>query len=339
MRAFTTLCPWLREPLATLEAAAAAGRLGHGWLLSGPRDVGKRNLAYILADRLLDGRTGAAPPDEADAAETVARYAELAESPDLHPDLYRLRAEEDKRSIQVEQIRNLITDLALTPHRAGLKVVVIEEAESMTTGAANALLKSLEEPTPNTYLFLLAERPGWLPATIRSRCQQLAIRPPAPETAAAWLRDTGGTTGHLPRALLSRSPLAAARALLEEGNTNNYKKIYDNIDNLYEGRSDPHSLAESWQKTDPELGLSCLIDSLAARIRGRLVPERWTPVTESGAAFADNSESDISTEILFEGLATAEKLREQLGRGINVELALRALLLGLEPTRTGRSNS
>ena len=98
-------------------------------------------------------------------------------------------------------------------------------------------------------------------------------------------------------------------------------------------------MAESWQNSDPELGLSCLIDSLAMRIRGRLVPERWTPVTETDAPFADNSNPGISTETLFEGLATAEKLREQLGRGINVELALRALLLGLEPTRTERANS
>lgn len=316
-----------------------AGRLGHGWLLSGPRDVGKRNLAYALADRLLDGSVGGAQPGDADPAEIVARYAELAENRDLHPDLYRLRPEEEKRSIQVEQVRDLIAALALTPHLAGLKIVVIEEAESMTTGAANALLKSLEEPTPNTYLFLLAERPGWLPATIRSRCQQLALQPPTPETAAAWLQDTGGAIERLPQALLSRSPLAAARALLGENNTNNYKKIYDNIDNLYQGQSDPHKMAESWHNSDPELGLSCLIDSLAARIRGRLVPERWTPVTESGAAFADNSDLGISTETLFEGLATAEKLREQLGRGINVELALRALLLGLEPTRTGRQHS
>jgi DNA polymerase-3 subunit delta' len=336
MKAFDTLCPWLSEPLATLEAAAAADRLGHGWLLTGPRDVGKRNLAFVLADRLLEGRIGSKPPAAAAPAEIVGRYAELAEGPDLHPDLYRLRPEEEKRTIQVEQVRDLIAALALTPHLAGSKVVIIEQAEAMTTGAANALLKSLEEPTPNTYLFLLAERPGWLPATIRSRCQQLAIRPPTPEVAATWLDAPGGTAEQLPRNLLSRSPLAAARAIIEEDNSINYSEIYDSIEKLYDGKSDPHRMAEKWHSADPELGLSCLVDSLMARIRGRLVPERWTPVTESRAAFADNAELGISTEALFEGLAAAEKLREQLGRGINVELALKALLLGLEPTQTGR---
>jgi DNA polymerase-3 subunit delta' len=339
VRAFDSLCPWLRDALATLEAAAREERLGHGWLLTGPRDVGKRNLAYVLAERLLEGRVGSELPVAAEPGDIVGRYAELAEGPDLHPDLYRLRPEEDKRTIQVEQVRDLIAALALTPHLAGLKVVIIEEAESMTTGAANALLKSLEEPTADTYLLLLAERPGRLPPTIRSRCQQLALKPPTPAVAAAWLNAPGGAAEKLPAKLLSRSPLAAARAILDEGKDINYKEIYENIDKLYEGRSDPHRLAEQWHGTDADLGLSCLIDSLMARIRGRLVPERWTPVTESRAAFADNSESVLSTEALFESLATAEELREQLGRGINVELALKALLLGLEPPQTGRLNT
>jgi DNA polymerase-3 subunit delta' len=336
MRPFETICPWLADALATIESAARADRLGHGWLIAGPADTGKRDLAYVLALRLLGGAIGAAPPRPASPAEIVARYAALDEPGDLHPDLHRLRPEEDKLTISVDQVRQMTADLALTPHMAGVKVVVIELAERMTTAAANALLKSLEEPTPDTYLFLLTERPGRLAATIRSRCQRLAIRRPPAAVTRDWLERAGLVAAKLPAALLSKAPLVAARAALEHDNITNYKEIYSNIDELYQGRADVHSIAESWRKGDTALALDCLAETLQARIRSRLIPERSTPVTEHARRFDDNRIGAVSSEQLFEGLEMAENLREQLGRGINVELALKALLLGLEPTGTSR---
>jgi DNA polymerase-3 subunit delta' len=226
--------------------------------------------------------------------------------------------------------------LTLTPHIAGLKVVIIESAERMTIAAANALLKSLEEPTRNTYLFLLAERPGRLPATIRSRCQQLSLKRPAPATTLEWLEAAGLATDGLPWALVSRAPLAAARVAMNKEKNNDYNVIYDNIKANCRGRSDPHAIAERWSKGDTELALDCLVQSLQAGIRRRFVPERSTPVTEPNRGFDDNSTDAIASERLFEGLQMAENLREQIGRGINVELALTALLLGLEPPEASR---
>jgi DNA polymerase III subunit delta' len=336
MRAYETICPWLAGAHETIEAAARRDRLGHGWLISGPADIGKRDLVFVLASRLLHRSTDASPPSPATPAQVLARYAELDEPGDLHPDLHRVRPEEDKRTISVDQVRETTAALALTPHIAGLKVVVIESAERMTTAAANALLKSLEEPTRNTYLFLLAERPGRLPATIRSRCQQWPVRRPTPATTLAWLESGGLASDALPWALVSRAPLAAARLAMSTEKDNNYKVIYDNIKAVYGGRSDPHAIAERWSKGDTELALDCLVQSLQAGIRRRLVPERSTPVTERGTGFDDNSTDAIASEKLFEGLQMAENLREQLGRGINVELALTALLLGLEPSEASR---
>jgi DNA polymerase-3 subunit delta' len=339
MKAFETLCPWLTGALASLDDAARAGRLGHGWLISGPRHTGKRQLAYVLADRLLRERVGGDGPRTATPREAADDYRALADGVDLHPDLHRVRPAPDKRSVQVDQIREMSSALALTPHLSGVKVVVIEAADSMTLAAANALLKSLEEPTRNTYLLLLAERPGWLPATVRSRCQHLALRPPDPAVVAEWLDGLGLNVAGLPRTLLSRSPLAVALALDDRENILNYNQLYNEINSLYEGKANPHAMTDAWLRDDPELGLSCLVDSLRSRIRQRLVPERWTPVTESEAALQDNSAHYVSTENLFAGLKMAEGLREQLGRGLNVEIALRALLLGLEPAPTGKLNS
>lgn len=332
MKPFETICPWLADALETMEAAARSDRLGHGWLISGPANVGKRDLAYVLALRLLNGRIGTAPPGPASPAEILARYAALDEPGDLHPDLHRLKAADDKRTISVEQVRDTTAALALTPHGAEAKVVVIESAEIMTPAAANALLKTLEEPTPNTYLLLLAERPGRLAATIRSRCQRLVLRRPASEATRAWLERAGLAADGLPPALLIGAPLIAARAATDVDNIRDYKEINESIDSVYKGRADVHSLAETWAKGETVLALDCLVASLHARIRRRLVPERSTSVTERASRFNDNSGNAVSSERLFEGLDMAQNLREQLGRGINVALALKALLLGLEPS-------
>jgi DNA polymerase-3 subunit delta' len=299
-------------------------------LISGPRGVGKSNLAYVLADRLLKHRVGTAAPPAATARDAVSIYLQLAQAFDLHADLHRIRPEEGKRSIAVDQVRAMTADLALTPHIAGIKVVIIENAEAMTTEAANALLKSLEEPTANTYLFLLSERPGRLPATVRSRCQKLLLTAPGPQLTLAWLAADGLVADSQPERLLGRAPIASAMRLADEDKTNNYNTLFNNINDIYDGKADPHAIAEAWHKGDTEFALVCLAESLQATIRQRLVPGLSNPITDARRRLTDNSRQEIPTETLFAGLKMAENLREQLGRGTNVELALKALLLGLE---------
>jgi DNA polymerase-3 subunit delta' len=341
MSPFTTLCPWLVEPLQRLELTAAAGKLGHGWLISGPSGSGKANLVYVLAARLLS-RDHSAEFAEATARDMVAAYATLRAPFDLHPDLHRVFAndptykkskdrDKEKRTISVEQIRDLTAELSLTSHIGGRKVVIIEQAERMTIEAANALLKSLEEPTAETYLFLIADRPGRLPATIRSRCQQLPLKLPAPEACRDWLEADGLNPGKLPAAALRKPPIAQARLLTDDTITSNYKAISDEIKVLFSGRTDPHELASRWQFADTELALGCLIEDLHWRIRSRLAPEPSKPVTDRPGSLEENPALGPSTEALFAGLKMAENLRDQIGRGTNVELALKALLLGLDP--------
>jgi DNA polymerase III subunit delta' len=333
MKRFECICPWLADTLGTLEAAAVGGRLGHGWLINGPRGVGKTNLAYVLADRLLNHLCGTPPPARATPEAVLADYAALAEGLDLHPDLHRVRAEEGKRTIAVEQIRDLKSELSLTAHLAGLKVVIIEQAERMTTEAANALLKSLEEPSADTYLFLLAERPGRLPATVRSRCQQIRLKVPSGELCRQWLVAGGLAPEALDETPEGQGPIATAALLADADNLISYKALQSDIDALYEGKSDAFTLGERWAKGDPEPALGCLIARLQATIRLRLVPGLSNRVTDPVERIAENSGSGIPTEALFAGLQMAENLREQLGRGINVDLALKALLLGLERPR------
>jgi DNA polymerase-3 subunit delta' len=322
------LCPWLFEALQQLEQAEAAGRLGHGWLFGGPRGIGKVNLAWVFADRVLNQRSGSPMPDTALAETVLAAYAEPASVAELHPDLHRIAPEEGKRSIAVEQIRDMIADLALTPLAGRHKVVVIEQADRMTREAANALLKSLEEPSGNTYLLLLAERPGRLPATIRSRCQQLMLRLPDADKIGRWLGASGLTVADLPAGLGRATPIRLADLLSDEDNLSIYIKLYTDLESLSTSGADPVAIADEWQKLDPDLALGCLIDSLRSTIRHMLVP--GNRITEAGGLIMDNWARNSSIGSLFARLRMAENLREQIGRGTNIELALEALLLGLD---------
>jgi DNA polymerase-3 subunit delta' len=330
MRPFESLCPWLGQALRTLESAALQQRLGHGWLVSGPSGIGKVNLAYVLAHRLLTNREGAEMPSAASPADVAADYRLLDEDVDLHPDLHRVRPEEGKHTISVEQVRTVIGELALTPHRSARKLVVIEQADSMTTAAANALLKSLEEPTPATFMLLLANRPGRLPATIRSRCQRLVLRLPSQPVVDQWLGELAQAVRAWPSGNPVKAPIALAMLAMDTDKYSNYKKITDKVKLLFDSRADPHATADEWLKGDLDLALSCLITRLQGEIRERLIPRHSTGVTDAAAGLTDNPGARDSTDALFCKLEMAENLRDQLGRGINAELALKSLLLGIK---------
>ena len=333
----TKLCPWLQPAWMQLEAAREGGRLGHAWLIAAPEGTGKINLALAFAARLLDGGASGAPA-ELGAAEAVHAMRERHAPADHHPDLHWLFPEEDKRSISVEQVRDVIEELALTAHAGAAKIVVIEPADAMTGAAANALLKTLEEPADNTYLLLLSHQPGRLPATIRSRCQRLAVARPPAAAVAAWL-------GAPPAAVLARTlllaggaPLSAA-ALLSDGDSINNNILQDSLVAILQDKIAVQSAAEQWGGSDSALALTWLMRRLHGEIRRRFgASPGSTSVTDPEAAALHNAFAESTLRMLFEQYDRAEKLLNQLGSGINAELALQALLVGFqEPGKRGRS--
>ena len=160
--------PWQAPNRADLAAAIDAGRLPHALLLGAYPGWGATELAAWLALRLLH-RSG-----DLDARQLA------------HPD-FRWVAPERGR-ISVDEIRRLCEFGQGTPQMAGAKAAVIEDADCMNVNAANALLKTLEEPPGETYLILCSQRAGALPATIRSRCSTVAVARDLP-AAQAWLAD------------------------------------------------------------------------------------------------------------------------------------------------------
>jgi DNA polymerase-3 subunit delta' len=325
------LCPWLQPALGQLDAAHTAGRLGHAWLLAGPAGIGKINLALVFADRLLARSAPSGPPAVLPPADAVAAMRDRHTPIDHHPDLHWLFPEEEKRTISVEQIREVSESLNLKSHRGGAKVVLIEPADGMTGAAANALLKTLEEPSGDTYLMLLSHQPQRLPATIRSRCQRLNLARPSAEDFSRWV---GVAPAEFAPAwlLTGGSPLQTA-ALLQEGNSNLGNGLRDELSLVSSDQIDVQSVADHWAKGDPELALTWLTRELHRQIRRRLAPGVSTSVTDPEGGILHNAWAKLTLRRLFEQYDTAERLLNQLGSGINMELALQAMLLGFQGNR------
>jgi len=179
--------PWQAGLVTALMAERR--RFPHALLLTGPPGIGKRTLALCVARALLCET----PRADGDACGTCAscRYAAAGQHPDLRL-VEPVSVDEEgtvtpQEWIQVDAIRGVIDWAQLTSHRGVAKVAVIVPAERMNVAAANALLKTLEEPPPDTYLILVTAAPGRLPATVRSRCRVVPAPRPTRAAARDWL--------------------------------------------------------------------------------------------------------------------------------------------------------
>lgn len=236
------MLPWLESHCRTLRDRIEGQRLGHAPLIHGPRGIGKRDLGDWLARLLLCSEPG---EQGACGACQSCRFFEVG----THPDLFIIEVPEDKQGIGVDQVRGLIERLQLTASLGSNRVGMIPQADAMNRNAANALLKTLEEPPPGAWLILLSEQPARLPATIRSRCQQLPLRAPDPEMTEPWLAEACPDAAQADREAalqLSAGAPLAARDMLVSGGLETGLSI---LDDLVEGRPQGEVL-ERWQ-ADP----------------------------------------------------------------------------------------
>jgi DNA polymerase III subunit delta' len=156
--------------VARLRAALTSGRVPHAYLLTGPPGAGKRACALALASAL---NCLHAPQEGCDLCDACAKIAQ-----GIHPDVVTLEREGAAQIVPIESIRqNVISRIGLAPHEARVRVFVIDEATALQPAAANALLKTLEEPPARTMFVLATVAPDQLLPTIRSRCQRVALVP------------------------------------------------------------------------------------------------------------------------------------------------------------------
>lgn len=212
--------PWHEAALARLVEDRE--RLPHAILVHGAAGIGKAQFIRALGAAVLCERPrGGLACGECDSCRWLAQGN--------HPDFREIvpeAAEEDDEGaegeggkgekakslvIKIDQVRAVADFLSLTTHRAGYRVLLLHPAESLHPAAANALLKTLEEPPPATLIVLASDRPARLLATIRSRCRMLPLAMPAREASLAWLAANGVADAESALAAAGGAPLLAQR--------------------------------------------------------------------------------------------------------------------------------
>lgn len=221
-----------------------AGRTqhAHAYLLHGPKGIGKRALAERLMARLLCQQ-----PQGLEACGQCKSCLLLKAG--SHPDNYILEPEEADKAIKVDQVRELVGFVVQTAQLGGRKVVLIEPVEAMNINAANALLKSLEEPSGDTVLLLVSHQPSRLLPTIKSRCVQQACPLPSEAMSLEWLATALPECSEEERSelltLAAGSPLAAF-ALQAQGVREQRAQVVDGVKKLLKQQQSPTQLAEGW---------------------------------------------------------------------------------------------
>ena len=230
---------WQQAQMQRLEHAIEQQRLPHAILISGPAGVGKQHLADCLIHRVLKKHM------------TSAKFEALLAA-GTHPDVRIVSLLNDKKQIAVDQIRALSEGLALTPQISNIKIAVIQPAELMNRAAANALLKTLEEPSGNTLIILLSHNPGRLPLTIRSRCQHIPQRMPDSREAGIWLSEQGVTNYQAYLELTSGAPLLAESAA-ENKWLEQHQYLLDDLSGLIDRQGNIVSISAKWRESDVTL--------------------------------------------------------------------------------------
>jgi len=313
--------PWHQSAWARLSAARRAGRLPHALLLEGAAGLGKRRLAQRLAASLLC----AAPGSELDPCGACRSCHLLGAG--THPAFRLLEPEEGGGQIRVDTIRECVARDGLTSQAGGYKVTLIQPAEAMNPAAANAFLKTLEEPAPWTLTVLISEQPSRLSATIRSRCQQIALAAPPESMAVHWLAPrVKGVDPALLVALGAGAPIRA-QGLASEEILALRDRRFEEFRGVVQGWRDPVLAAQDWQGEDLDLTLEWLsgwaLDLARLQVSEAppsvFNPDRTGPLRTLA--------SELSGKRLHELLLKTLEARRALQTQLNPHLLLEDLLL------------
>ncbi len=190
------------------------GRLHHAWLLAGPEGRGKASFAYRAARRLLGAQDDPARgPLGSDPFDPVNRLIAAQSHPDLLALERLVESGKQKKSISVDQARDLPEFFSKSPSQARRRVAIVDSADDLNVNAANALLKILEEPPADGVLFLISHSPGRLLPTIRSRCRRLSFAPWPDAELEALVRRRTGEEGDVARAAAAMAGGSPGQAL------------------------------------------------------------------------------------------------------------------------------
>lgn len=263
-----TIHPWNEAIWHQLTSAQL--RHNHALLINGHNGLGKVDLALALAHNVITTNhqqsiqlfeTGAHPDLHAVLPEAEVIALEEGSYLSLFAQRYiEAHGGKPRKAITIDQIRQLNSALATHPHISQHRVVLIAYADKLNRNAANALLKSLEEPPRNTLFILVTNEISKLPNTIRSRCSLIGVRTPEFSTAKAWLEKQNSLPKHEidnHLAMANNQPLLAKQLYLE-GYIDVLKGMFNDVNGLWNQKRQPVETAKKWQDSGSALALETL---------------------------------------------------------------------------------
>lgn len=295
-----SLYPWQNELWQRWKNLHA--RLPHALLLKGPRGIGKLDFAMHIAQSVLCET----PTDSGLGCNSCpsCHWFELGTHPDfrlLQPDALAETDEGEEREtgkkkssrlVSVDQIRSLADFANLSAHQGKHRVVLIHPAEAMNASAANALLKTLEEPTPGMLMLLVSDRPQRLLPTIMSRCLSITAALPPKDVGISWLKEQGIENPLLALSQSGFAPLAAQRWLAEDSGREVHELLRRAIRDP--AKLDVYTLAEQLQKVEAPNFIQWMqqwcYDLLSTKLTGnvRYSPEYFDSMKKLSVEFETN---------------------------------------------------
>jgi len=326
--AMSDLYPWLEPARKTLIAALQQERLPHALLLTGQPGTGKAAFSNYLAQLLLCQQ----PTASRMPCGTCPGCIQFAAGG--HPDYFHVTHAVDEktgkqsREIKVDQIRALAGKLVMSSHHGGYQVAILNPAEAMNKNAVNSLLKTLEEPSDNTVLVLVSACPAHLPATVRSRCQQLKLEIPKRQLALEWLQGQGCKEEEAQTCLqlAHGAPLEALR-LAQSGTVEARREHFNALVGILERRISPLTVAQGWSK-DEELQAihwmrEWLMDLIRIRMAGGAGQIRSADLQDGLVTLAGR----LDHRVVFELLERINRMLRLTSGSLNRQLLTEDILL------------
>ena len=304
------------DKMEQLMRSVQAGRIVHALLFVGPHGSGKRTLARLFAQAMVC--QGERKP--CGVCPACKRF--LAGS---HPDIHVVKPE--KKSIGVDEVRELIDALALRPYEGGRHIALIEQADKLTVAAQNALLKTLESPTGEAMFFLITDAPGAMLPTILSRCQTVRFSDLSVEDCARVLEGRGIDPVRA-RELAGLSQGSVGRALEIDGD-GEYCALREKVLQSLEALSGRASVAGAAAPLEEDKGLEGdMLDIMELWARDLMAIQSGAEPYQSGDADRLRK-SKLDGRALLKGVLLA---RMQLGSNVSWPNALENLYFELIDT-------
>ncbi len=315
--------PWFDPALVRMADARRRGQLPQSLLIHAHPGAGGTEFARVIAQRLLCEQAADVDARGCGRCRGCTRVAA-----NQHPDLVELMPIEDSKQIRIDQVREVLGQLALSSYEGRASVVLFSPAEALNVAAANALLKNLEEPRRDAYLILVATQPSLLSATIRSRCLRLALATPALDVALAWLeRHRPGEPWGAVLQVLGVAPYEALALASPADLLRLRDDTWRVLEELRRGAGiDVVRTAETWARSGDFLHrLGCLENCLTGLTLKRAAGDSNSSEMRL-AAHLSGPELDINIAVGLELLDHLKEVRRQATSPLNKALLLERFL-------------